>query len=150
MILRAERDKKTAELERLVDAVREIKATIRDIDAALETLSGRIEKHQTSPNAIAERRPLKFLIEDILKAIPGLSPRAISEKLADLGRPTDVNTVLGTLSRAKRDGLVLKRGRVWYVAIDQDTALTRLKESGNDKGATERSPPDELHDPRVE
>jgi hypothetical protein len=125
-ILKAERDKKLLELEQAKAAVRELNQSVNQISDALNLLTGTASQEINSRSAA--REPLKYLIRKILENKPGLNPHQISIELGSVGRQTDVNTVLGTLSRARQENLIYKTNRVWYA---QD-------ESNKDTDATDK------------
>lgn len=113
LILRAERDRKASDLEAANIAVRDLKAAIKSIDEAIATISGApIPEANHKPRSSGES--LKIVISRIVTDEPGLSPSDISDRLLAIGRGTDMNTILGTLSRAKKEGLIHKDGRVWF------------------------------------
>jgi hypothetical protein len=136
-ILRSERDRKAQELEQAKSVVRDLQQAVRSIDDALAVLTGQpIADVSTRP---AGQEPLKIIIERVLTDRPGLAPSEISAALSALGRPTDVNTVLGTLARAKREGLVHKSGRVWYVGPSESNTEGVMSESEKASVHTEAS-----------
>lgn len=124
-ILRVEREKRAQELDALLHSVRDLKSAIRSIDEAIQMLSaGSGVPPLAAPNArpAAAAGTLKSIVAEILEERPGLGTTEIKSALADRGRETDVNTVLGTLSRARREGLIHKRGRVWFVGGGESNA----------------------------
>lgn len=114
-ILREERDKKASEIDALVARVRILKSDVKTLEDAIATLEDALPAPvaSTGPRA-SSFRSLKIEIADILAQAPGLSTQEIGNALIAIQRETDANTILGTLSRAKREGLVHKSGRVWF------------------------------------
>lgn len=100
--------------------MRDLQQAVRSIDEALAILTG-VPLMETAPRA-AGAEPLKVIIQRILTDKPGLAPADISAALKDLGRETNVNTVLGTLHRSKDEGMFHKRGRVWYAGAGESNA----------------------------
>ena len=106
-ILTVERARKQAELDALTVSAKALRAAIVDIDNAVAALGGVVPRGAIS---------LKHVIAQILQEEPALSPAQIGKALEKIGRTTGVNTVLGTLSRARSEGIVRKVGRVWYAS----------------------------------
>lgn len=123
VILQAEKAKKQAQLEEAVALSRGLRAEIKALEDAISVLGA----SSSAPLAITHSgrngshddgrpQPLKFVIAQILAEHPGLTPAELIDALGVRGRPTGLNTVLGTLSRARKEGLVYKSGRGWQVA----------------------------------
>lgn len=141
-ILQLERDRKTHELESVVLRAKELRAEIKSLEEAIAVLGGATVLSTAPLSTNDSRRSLKFEISDILSDSPGLTPSQIVEKLQLIGRPTDVNTVLGTLSRARKEGLVHKHDRGWFVGTSESNnndVLFEKDEAPNDVGASENT-----------
>lgn len=116
-VLRAERDRLQRHLDEMLENVKHARAHLRSFDEALFVLEGSANGESsgdTAAHAPGYKPPLKVLVREILQEFPGQSPTEIADRLALRGRLTDINTVLGTLSRARREGIIHKRGRVWF------------------------------------
>ena len=116
-ILRTERANKAAELDALQSKLRELRAIIRSIDDAIGILGGE-NRNDGAKNPTAYYPPLKIIVKNLLEEMPALSPSVIQSEIKKLGRETDINTILGTLSRARKERLVHKKGRVWFSGPD--------------------------------
>lgn len=110
-VLQETRERKQAEMAELTSKLRLLKTEIQALEQAIGALGANVS---AAPVRDSGKEPLKLLIAKTLESRPGLNPAEIASALTEAGRPTDVNTVLGTLSRAKKEGLIRKEGRVWF------------------------------------
>lgn len=143
-VLRAERDRLHRHLEEMLENVKRVRAHLRSFDEALLVLEGTNSEPagDHAPHAPGYKPPLKVLVREILQEFPGQSPSEIADRLAHRGRQTDINTVLGTLSRARREGIIHKRGRVWFDGAGNgatDDVISDTDESEEAPGEPEAS-----------
>lgn len=124
-VLRAERDKLAQKLELIMAEAKEVRAGLRSFDEAIAVLEGgspiSITVHQERSGG--GKPPLKVIILEILQEKPGLGTQEIKAELLARGRDTDANTILGTLSRMRReDASIHKRDGVWFGGAGESNA----------------------------
>jgi hypothetical protein len=141
-VLLAERDKLTLRLDALAAEIKEVKVRIRSFDDALVVLGAGGNAQSQTERQIGGRAPLKSLILDVLTENPGLGTQDIRSALLRAGRDTDTNTILGTLSRMKRDDASIhKRSGVWFVGdgesaeVDVDVDVEESEKAPDRSGA---------------
>jgi hypothetical protein len=117
-ILRQEKERKSLELASLIKRARALRAEIKAIEDGIEVLAGSFGLAGTKA-ASGAPMALKHLIANILTEKPGQAPAEISQALSEVGRTADVNTVLVTLSRARKEGIVHKVDKVWFAGSGQ-------------------------------
>lgn len=141
-VLLFERQKLSEKLEALLAETKELKVGIRAFDDAIATLEG-----LSGVNAVASaversssgRVALKHIILEILEAKPGQGTQQIKSELAARGRDTDLNTILGTLSRMRRDdSSIHKHDGVWYaISGDKKHIDVNIDASESEKASNE-------------
>ncbi|MBX9882848.1 MAG: hypothetical protein K2X73_12835 [Sphingomonas sp.] len=114
-LLEREREAIRAAIAEAEVKLRTDRATLRSIEEAISTLSGgaAAAAQDTQPH---NGTRLKDTVLEVIGSLTGGGTTAVIQKgLADRGRPTDVNSLLSTLSRLKAAGLIHKRSdRLWY------------------------------------
>jgi len=116
MLIRAERDAIKAALAEAETRVREQRANLKAMEDALTVLTGEPLPATSGPRAIFPSRKLKDLAKEIIhSAERGLKTTDILEELDRRERPTDLNSLLSTLSRLKTAKDAYKHAdRHWY------------------------------------
>lgn len=126
-VLRAEREKHAQKLDLLMSEVKAVRASLKSFDDAIAVLEGGITAAVGTPmpqeRQSGSRLPLKAIILEILQGKPGLGTQEIKSELLARGRDTDANTILGTLSRMRRDDASIhKHGGVWFAGTGESNA----------------------------
>ncbi len=116
VVLKAEREKSAAEVDRLVLMLRDARAALRSFDDAIATLEGRPDSVPTPTGSVS----LRDLVHSIIKASNGITAGDVTSAVVQSGRNTDHNTVLGTLSRLRRDRLIHKEEKLWLDGAGDD------------------------------
>ncbi len=118
-VLQRELDGTSHQIDELADSLRAAKAKQKSLEDALSVLRGHPVSSQTSRTTPNGGPTLKRQILDLLTPDGmGLSPAEIADLLTKNGRETGNTSVSSTLSRMRNDGVVVKRGRKWFLPAD--------------------------------
>ena len=117
-VLASERSRVAKRLDEAQDQVRLLRAQLRQLDEALNTLNGA----STTPLPVSSRPSRaegERLIDRIERMLPtdgdGTTPGEIAGRLTEAGRETTGETVSGLLNRLKNERKAEKRGgKTWY------------------------------------
>ena len=111
-----------------LDQVRELRARVRDLDAAL-TLLGHDVIERSGSRGGGELKTK--VLETLLGASEGKTPKEIASAISQGGRQTSDQSVSSTLSRLKGEARVTNQYGKWFLQIAEssDSAMARDDES---------------------
>ena len=121
-VLQRELEETDRHISEMTEALKAAKAKHKSLGDALAVLTGQPALSHT-PRSTSDSGPtLKEQILDLLAPDGmGLAPAEIANLLTENGRETGNTTVSSTLSRMKKDGVVVKRGGKWFLP-QEDTS----------------------------
>lgn len=119
-VLQREMEENGCLIEKTAETLKFAKAKQKSLEEALEVLTGQpIITPESGPTL--KEQILELLTPDGM----GLAPVEIAAQLTESGRETGNTTVSSTLSRMKKEGVVVKRGGKWFLPsnpeVSQDT-----------------------------
>ena len=115
-VLQRELEETDRHISDMAEALKSAKAKQKSLADALAVLTGQPASPHTSRSTGDSGPTLKEQILDFLAPDGmGLSPSEIASLLTENGRETGNTTVSSTLSRMKKEGIVVKRGGKWFL-----------------------------------
>lgn len=128
-MLQRELEETDRQISQMTEALKAARVKHKSLGDALSVLTGQPELPHTS-RSISDNGPT--LENQILALLApdgmGLSPAEIANLLTENGRETGNTTVSSTLSRMKKEGIVVKRGGKWF--LPQEDTSQRVVSGG--------------------
>ena len=115
-VLQRELEETNRHISEMTEALKAAKAKHKSLEDALTLLTGQPALSHTSRSTGESGPTLKDQILDLLATDRmGLAPAEIARLLTEKGRETGNTTVSSTLSRMKKEGVVVKHGGKWFL-----------------------------------
>jgi hypothetical protein len=115
-VLQRELEETDRQISEMAEALKASKAKHKSLADALAVLTGQPALSHASRSTVDSSPTLKEQILDLLAPDGmGLAPAEIAHLLTENGRETGNTTVSSTLSRMKKEGVVVKRGGKWFL-----------------------------------
>lgn len=128
-VLTQERDRASAELDRLQSEIKAVRYTLRSVEDAIAILTG--QPAVARPEGVTLK---ELVMEQVRATADGMTPLEIANAITLSGRETSNTSVSSILSRLKKDEAVYQKGDRWHAIKTDKAPDTSMSEAFEELG----------------